>query len=89
MKTLGISCGGLLLLIGSLAALCRFWLIMTIGVGFAAGGNDCFFGEARLSLLCGSAGLALLLGATLLYPVLSRRWKLPAEAGGPRANAAA
>ncbi len=79
MKTLSIICGALMAASCSLAALYRYWLIMTFGVGFTAVGDQRLDVGAHVSLLAGGDRPApvYLLRPIVGYPMLARRKIFP------------
>jgi hypothetical protein len=73
MKTFGITCGGFLGILCSLAALSRYWLIMTFGLGFSDVSDDRLAVGANAALLAGIVGLLLSVGILAGYPFFLRR----------------
>jgi hypothetical protein len=73
MKILSVIFGVLLAITCSLAALFRYWLIMTFGVGFAAVGDSRLNVDANASLVTGIIGLLLSLATIVCSSLLFRR----------------
>jgi hypothetical protein len=86
MKILSLTCGSLLAIVCSLAALYRYWLIMTFGIGFSTVGDERLSVSAHASLLTGVIGLLLTFATVVGYPMLSRRkfsTRIPFVVGAP------